>query len=161
MSPLPRRRIQQMRIIRISSFSPTHWLRKPPALLLASANIRIPPLVPWPHLRRYVTENWHLQSGRWEVGQGDAGAEVANSCQRRLSRMKIRSHSSKLKTFQGDFPGSPVVKTLYFQCTGRGFDPWSGNKNPTCHVGCGKKKKNPKNKNRQTNKKLFSDFPRH
>ena len=33
-----------------------------------------------------------------------------------------------------DFPGGPVVKTLSFQCRGRGFDPWSGNYNPTCHV---------------------------
>ena len=27
----------------------------------------------------------------------------------------------------GDFPGSPVVKTPCFQCKGRGFHPWSGN----------------------------------
>ena len=26
-----------------------------------------------------------------------------------------------------DFPGSPVVKTLCFQCMGHGFNPWSGN----------------------------------
>ena len=26
----------------------------------------------------------------------------------------------------GDFPGGPVVKTLHFQCSGRGVDPWSG-----------------------------------
>ena len=25
------------------------------------------------------------------------------------------------------FPGSPVIKTLCFQCRGRGFHPWSGN----------------------------------
>ena len=25
-----------------------------------------------------------------------------------------------------DFPGGPVVKTLRFQCSGCGFDPWSG-----------------------------------
>ena len=25
------------------------------------------------------------------------------------------------------FPGSPVVKTLQFQCRGCGFGPWSGN----------------------------------
>ena len=25
----------------------------------------------------------------------------------------------------GDFPGSPVVKPLYFHCRGRRFDPWS------------------------------------
>ena len=27
----------------------------------------------------------------------------------------------------GDFPGSPVVKTLRFHCRGHGFDPWPGN----------------------------------
>ena len=33
-----------------------------------------------------------------------------------------------------DFPGGPVVKTLCFQCRGHGFDPWSWNKDPTCHA---------------------------
>ena len=28
---------------------------------------------------------------------------------------------------QGDFSGSPVVRTLSFHCRGRGFDPWLGN----------------------------------
>ena len=27
----------------------------------------------------------------------------------------------------GDFPSSPVVKTLYFKCRRRGFNPWSRN----------------------------------
>ena len=31
---------------------------------------------------------------------------------------------------QGDFPGGPVVKTLYFHCRGHGFDPWWGTKIP-------------------------------
>ena len=26
-----------------------------------------------------------------------------------------------------DFPGRPVIKTPHFQCSGCGFDPWSGN----------------------------------
>ena len=26
-----------------------------------------------------------------------------------------------------DFPGGPVLRTLYFHCHGPGFDPWSGN----------------------------------
>ena len=26
-----------------------------------------------------------------------------------------------------DFPGGPLVKTLCFQCRGKGFNPWSGN----------------------------------
>ena len=90
-SPLPCRRIQKMWIMKISSFTPTHWLKKPPALPLASMNIRFPPLTPWPRSGRYVTERWHLQSGKWEVGWQDAGVEVTHSCQRRVSRMKIRS----------------------------------------------------------------------
>ena len=31
------------------------------------------------------------------------------------------------KNFSGDFPGSPVDKTLGLQCRGPGFDPWSEN----------------------------------
>ena len=30
-----------------------------------------------------------------------------------------------------DFPGSPVVKTLHFQCRGHGFDHWLETKDPT------------------------------
>lgn len=29
-----------------------------------------------------------------------------------------------------DFPGSPVVKTLGFQCRGHGSDPWLGTEIP-------------------------------
>ena len=32
-----------------------------------------------------------------------------------------------IRALAWDFPGSPVVKNLRFQCRGRGFDPWSGN----------------------------------
>ena len=32
----------------------------------------------------------------------------------------------KCRTFR-DFPGSPVVKTLYFQCREHRLDPWLGN----------------------------------
>ena len=37
-----------------------------------------------------------------------------------------RLHALKKKQTEkycGDFPGSPVVKTLFFQCRGHGFDP--------------------------------------
>ena len=37
--------------------------------------------------------------------------------------MKIAGSNTSFR----DFPGGPVVKTLYFQCKGRGFDPWLGN----------------------------------
>ena len=31
--------------------------------------------------------------------------------------------------------GGPVVKTASFHCRGLGFNPWSGNKDPTCYTG--------------------------
>ena len=34
---------------------------------------------------------------------------------------------SLICTNSRDFPGSPVVKTLSFQCRGHGFNPWLGN----------------------------------
>ena len=40
-----------------------------------------------------------------------------------------------------DFSGAPVVKTPCFQCRRHGFDPWSGNKDPTYHVSRLKEKK--------------------
>ena len=33
-----------------------------------------------------------------------------------------------------DFPGVPVVTLPCFHCRGNGFNPWSGNWDPTCHV---------------------------
>ena len=44
------------------------------------------------------------------------------------------------KNLKRDFPGSPVVKTSSLHCRRHGFDPWSGNKNPTCHKAREKKK---------------------
>ena len=32
----------------------------------------------------------------------------------------------------GNFPGGPVVKNLLASAGGCGFDPWSGDKDPTC-----------------------------
>ena len=34
-----------------------------------------------------------------------------------------------------------MVKTLHVQCRGCGFDPWSGNQDPTCRVARPKKQK--------------------
>ena len=34
---------------------------------------------------------------------------------------------NKRKENPGNFPGGPVVKSPRFHCSGRGFDPWSGN----------------------------------
>ena len=35
--------------------------------------------------------------------------------------------SSRIKTRNWDFPGSPMVKTLHFHCRGQRFSPWLGN----------------------------------
>ena len=40
-----------------------------------------------------------------------------------------------------DFPGGPVVKTPLFLCRGHGFEPWSGNEDPICHMAWPKNKK--------------------
>ena len=34
----------------------------------------------------------------------------------------------------GEFPSGPVVRTPHFLCSGPGFDPWSGNQDPTSHT---------------------------
>ena len=43
--------------------------------------------------------------------------------------------------FLQDFRGEPVVKTPHFQFRGCGFDPWSGNSDPSCCMAWQKKKK--------------------
>ena len=43
-----------------------------------------------------------------------------------------------------DFPAGPVAKNLCCHCRGHGFDPWSGNYNPTCYVALPKKNKSMK-----------------
>ena len=40
-----------------------------------------------------------------------------------------------------DFPGSPVVKTLYFYCRESRLNFWSGNYDPACCMVWQKKKK--------------------
>ena len=51
------------------------------------------------------------------------------------------SNKWTLKYYARDFPGGPVVRTPRFQCRGHGFQPGSGNKDPTCCVAKKKKKK--------------------
>ena len=48
-----------------------------------------------------------------------------------------------------DFPGGPVVKTPCSQCRGHGFDPWSGNEDPTCHTAWPKKRKQKRERKRE------------
>ena len=33
-----------------------------------------------------------------------------------------------------DFPGGTVVKSLFSQCRGPGFNPWLGNQDPICYI---------------------------
>ena len=42
-------------------------------------------------------------------------------------------HILSFKRNLGDFPGSPVVKAACFHYRGHEFNPWLGNKDPTCH----------------------------
>ena len=41
--------------------------------------------------------------------------------------LKIIRENYKRDTHEGDFPGGAVDKTPRSQCSGSGFDPWSGN----------------------------------
>ena len=68
-------------------------------------------------------------------------------CVKRKSRRRIymqiwflKQKEKKLKILLkqygdfSDFPSGPVVKTPCFQCKGHGFNPLSGNLDPTCPV---------------------------
>ena len=67
----------------------------------------------------------------WSRGQMyRAGYSKTLNCYRWISR-----------TFLQDITGGPGVKTLRFQCRGHGFNPRSGNQDPTCHVALPKKEK--------------------
>ena len=54
----------------------------------------------------------------------------------------ILGHVLSDKKADVDFPGGPVVRTLYFQRRGLRLNPWSGNCVPKCHVAW--PKENPK-----------------
>ena len=41
----------------------------------------------------------------------------------------------------GEFPGGPVIRTLYSHCRGCGFNPWSGNYDRSSHEARQKKKR--------------------
>ena len=62
--------------------------------------------------------------------------------QQRALRTLLRWHVKWISPHLGfcwDFPGSPVVGTLYFHCRGYGFDLWTGNYDPTYSTAKGKK----------------------
>ena len=53
-----------------------------------------------------------------------------NQCKVRMQTFE----NLALKITLRDFPGAPVVKTPSFHYRGHGFNPWSGNYDPTCHI---------------------------
>ena len=63
-----------------------------------------------PHTRPYTRNSGHCRGRAHRLSE-----QICNNCLR-------------------DFPGCPVVKALNFHCRGCGFEPWSGNKYPTCCV---------------------------
>ena len=53
----------------------------------------------------------------------------------------LSQNSDESMILGGVFPGNPGIKTPSFQHRERMFSPWSGSKDPTCHVTRPKKKK--------------------
>ena len=50
------------------------------------------------------------------------GPQLTASKERRTSSLQLQGTE-----FCQDFPGSPMVRSLHFDCRKPGFDPWSGN----------------------------------
>ena len=59
------------------------------------------------------------------------------------------------KNSQRDFPSSPVVRTPHCRCQGPGFDPWSGNKDPTRRAAWPKEKKRKKRKEKYSQQTIL------
>ena len=64
---------------------------------------------------------------RWKVGKG------LKKIRRLFRAIQYSAYKSSLGEHR-DFPGSPVVKTLYFHCRGRGSIPGQGTRSPMCVV---------------------------
>ena len=54
-------------------------------------------------------------------------------CSFRAPCLPLKQQQQQKTQLYRDFPGGTLVKILNFQCRAHGFDPWSGNKNATCH----------------------------
>ena len=84
-----------------------------------------------------------LDGGAWRSTvlqlQKSTRSHLSRSAPQGFLSLKYRSerssgvHRTPYTAFNPNFPGSSVVKTPCFQCTEHRFDPWSGNKDPTCH----------------------------
>ena len=57
-----------------------------------------------------------------------------------FSKLKFSALSKGLDKGK-EFPGGPVVRSLWFHCRGHRFDPWSGNLRSHMPSGVAKKKK--------------------
>ncbi|XP_061031563.1 coiled-coil domain-containing protein 57 isoform X3 [Eubalaena glacialis] len=66
-------------------------------------------------------------------GELDQQREQYGNLKWKLER-RLEELDSELALQRQDFPGSPAVKTPRFHCKGHGFDLWSGNWDPACHV---------------------------
>ena len=62
----------------------------------------------------------------------------------------LSQNSDESMILGGVFPGNPGIKTPSFQHRERMFSPWSGSKDPTCHVTRPKKKKDFMSLNRHS-----------
>lgn len=61
-----------------------------------------------------------------------------------MSEARVQDQILEQKMLPGEFPGDPVVKAPLFHCCGRGFEPWSGNYDPTSSTSQPKTKTNKK-----------------
>ena len=69
-------------------------------------------------------------------GRSDASQTVL--WQKTLPFLSYKWHFSyrggSASRMKGEFPGGPVAKSSRFHCSGCGFTPWLGNKDPACHT---------------------------
>ena len=75
------------------------------------------------HTRIYVYI-YFLGGGSRNVGKRDLDLLVSSKLKKKINK----------KTRERAFPGGPVVGTPCLQGRGHGFNPWSGNQDPTRHV---------------------------
>lgn len=60
------------------------------------------------------------------------GTEMGGRGQQEWAKI-VKSETAKVKILDSrELPGRPLVKTPSAQCRGHKFDPWLGNKDPSC-----------------------------
>ena len=69
------------------------------------------------------------------------GIDVKKTCIEEKAYLGDGGGSSRdKKNFENTIRGTSMAKIPSFQCKRWGFDPWSGNEDPTCHAAWPKKK---------------------